>query len=207
MVFHLLQRPQETTHTPQGDGNCFRVMLISMVLETTHTPQGDGNLHLPLLPNPLSPRNNPHPARGRKPDASSTPSRGLRNNPHPARGRKPAGHRAPRHPLPETTHTPQGDGNCHVVHILTSFQETTHTPQGDGNPGQSELALSQKKRPTPRKGTETRLLVGMSLGVLETTHTPQGDGNFCIFVIGIADSRNNPHPARGRKPDSRGLCS
>ena len=34
---------------------------------------------------------------------------------------------------------------------------------------------------------------------IETTHTPQGDGNFCIFVIGIADSRNNPHLARGRK--------
>ena len=39
------------------------------------------------------------------------------------------------------------------------------------------MAPLSQKQPTPRKGTET----------------------FCIFVIGIADSRNNPHPARGRK--------
>ena len=266
-----------------------------MVLETTHTPQGDGNLHLPLLPNPLSPRNNPHPARGRKPliargggsaltETTHTPqgdgnldgiepvadlgrnnphpARGRKltinqyraciagNNPHPARGRKPfvcvklavalekqptprkgtetfprrhfCNDRSGNNPHPargrklwrpsspsdmilkqptprkgtetrcsrrscrcnlETTHTPQGDGNK-AGHIqIRLYLETTHTPQGDGNCHRQRVAAIQRKQPTPRKGTETRLLEGMSLGVLETTHTPQGDGKPFVFTL------------------------
>ena len=33
----------ETTHTPQGDGNCLVTALFTMSGETTYTPQGDGN--------------------------------------------------------------------------------------------------------------------------------------------------------------------
>ena len=34
----------------------------------------------------------------------------------------------------------------------------------------------------------------------ETTHTPQGDGNRLAPLMGLYKLRNNPHPARGRKP-------
>ena len=60
---------------------------------------------------------------------------------------------------------------------MCSFAETTHTPQGDGNYQQELDKYTQKKQPTPRKGTETGHIV---------IHLPFGG--------------NNPHPARGRKP-------
>ena len=79
---------KETTHTPQGDGNFFAVVVfffrrgnnphpargrkhflvppkMFFVWETTHTPQGDGNSAFSVLVG-LNVRNNPHPARERK---------------------------------------------------------------------------------------------------------------------------------------------
>ena len=147
----------------------------------------------------LTGRNNPHPARGRKPPRPSRSHASERNNPHPARGRKRYGGNGMISPS-ETTHTPQGDGNSPIPPRRIDLwrnnphpargrkrtalppaprrYETTHTPQGDGNVLSHQIRVDKMKQPTPRKGTET----------------------FCIFVIGIADSRNNPHPARGRKP-------
>ena len=123
----------ETTHTPQGDGNLGLHDDMLSLYETTHTPQGDGNKY--HFPRTLwHPRNNPHPARGRKRrlaviwvmplQKQPTPRKGTetillssyygeggRNNPHPARGRKPR-----------------------AIRISSISEETTHTPQGDGNP-------------------------------------------------------------------------
>ena len=167
-------------------------------LETTHTPQGDGNI-FPMVCGLYRYGNNPHPARGRKPPRPSRSHASERNNPHPARGRKRYGGNGMISPS-ETTHTPQGDGNSPIPPRRIDLwrnnphpargrkrtalppaprrYETTHTPQGDGNVLSHQIRVDKMKQPTPRKGTET----------------------FCIFVIGIADSRNNPHPARGRKP-------
>ena len=55
----------------------------------------------------------------------------------------------------ETTHTPQGDGNGYRCYAWKRRRETTHTPQGDGNYQQELDKYTQKKQPTPRKGTET----------------------------------------------------
>ena len=44
--------------------------------------------------------------------------------------------------------------------------------------------------------------------VNETTHTPQGDGNFSVkLVMLILHSRNNLHPARGRKLSFECACN
>ena len=122
-----------------------------------------------------------------------------RNNPHPARGRKPFQY--PHTTIHyETTHTPQGDGNAARIkrsmrrkkqptprkgtetldhwNMCGPCHETTHTPQGDGNSS------------TVRYGMQKRS---------ETTHTPQGDGNTHLKVTFSSASGNNPHPARGRK--------
>ena len=64
---------------------------------------------------------------------------------------------------------------------MCSFAETTHTPQGDGN----------------------TIGTAGSGAVKETTHTPQGDGNTPLPAVRRTNRRNNPHPARGRKPSKR----
>ena len=56
---------QETTHTPQGDGNPRKMLPSHQPIETTHTPQGDGNTSVDLYFRYCW-GNNPHPARGRK---------------------------------------------------------------------------------------------------------------------------------------------
>ena len=56
--------------------------------------------------------------------------------------------------------------------------ETIYTPQGDGNHGVHPAGL---------------------LAIGETTHTPLGDGNASRSVLYTRFTRNNPHPARGRK--------
>ena len=147
----------ETTHTPQGDGNSISSLIQSGCLqETTHTPQGDGNnnARMSLL---LSSRNNPHPARGRKPLMARgaactlmkqpTPRKGTethitppprvsrRNNPHPARGRKPL--RAPIH--------------CPAI------RNNPHPARGRKLISWSLVNSSPLKQPTPRKGTETQI--------------------------------------------------
>ena len=131
----------------------------------------------PLIRSVNTHRKQPTPRKGTETQSHhSVPSK-CRNNPHPARGRKQA-----------------------LGFNASATRETTHTPQGDGNAKFVILLPSCMKQPTPRKGTETRLLVGMSLGVLETTHTPQGDGNLASTISSAYFARNNPHPARGRKP-------
>ena len=67
---------------------------------------------------------------------------------------------------------------------MCSFAETTHTPQGDGN------LVFTSLRPPSR----------------ETTHTPQGDGNQKTNARSFAITRNNPHPARGRKRQRAAHC-
>ena len=147
--------------------------------------------------------NNPHPARGRKHGRARMRLPLRRNNPHPARGRKPLMARGAactlmKQPTPRKgTETPDSpwrrqrpDGNNPrpargrklpvFTPLFAPFFETTHTPQGDGN-----LDLRRAAHP-----------------VHETTHTPQGDGNRSYASNSPLLSRNNPHPARGRKLDS-----
>ena len=145
-------------------------------------------------------RNNPHPARGRKPPVPLKCAVFCRNNPHPARGRKQCPRKYSIFRLWETTHTPQGDGNALLFTCFPVSQETTHTPQGDGNATPCAYSLHSLKQstprkgtettvyiqpdflplvkqPTPRKGTETLHVLFYTHGLPETTHTPQGDGN------------------------------
>ena len=42
-AFRLYYNSNETTHTPQGDGNQAHYDKTRNQYETTHTPQGDGN--------------------------------------------------------------------------------------------------------------------------------------------------------------------
>ena len=59
-----------------------------------------------------------------------------------------------------------------------------------------------KKQPTPRKGTETQVHTIDSVEILETIYTPQGDGNPAKPSRLLRGSRNNLHPARGRKSEA-----
>ena len=56
-----------------------------MVMETTHTPQGDGNL-APQRSKHFAARNNPHPARGRKPFVCVKLAVALEKQPTPRKG-------------------------------------------------------------------------------------------------------------------------
>ena len=53
----------------------------------------------------------------------------------------------------------------------------------------------------PREGTEIHVTFPLLFSVSDITHTPQGDGN-CVMLpkSRMYFKRNNPHPARGRKP-------
>ena len=144
----------ETTHTPQGDGNLLIQFILLPPPETTHTPQGDGN-SARSLQNSSFYRNNPHPARGRKPLIARGAACTLRKQPTPRKGTETAGALGLFYCQPETTHTPQGDGN-RICGTVTGVEK-------------------------------------------ETTHTPQGDGNQKTNARSFAITRNNPHPARGRK--------
>ena len=80
--------------------------------ETTHTPQGDGNA-LSTIQSPQSYRNNPHPARGRKLADLQLAGRDDLKHLHPARGRK-----HPLYVLVEirhrnTSHPARGRKPCH----------------------------------------------------------------------------------------------
>ena len=119
----------------------------------------------------------------------------LRNNPHPARGRKPPPGREAHQPL-ETTHTPQGDGNSRGMILTVPISETTHTPQGDGNLFDVHAFLRTRKQPTPRKGTETGLILCRVVLIVETTHTPQGDGN-AQALLSLLCSSETTHTPQG----------
>ena len=79
------------------------------------------------------------------------------------------------------------------------------------------IIINVKKRPTPRKGTETALTVSISgppignnphpargrkpliargggSALTETTHTPQGDGNSVLYAIisGLEETTHTP---------------
>ena len=142
--------------------------------ETTHTPQGDGNCTINA--NRQLILKQPTPRKGTETRPTNPPAWKRGNNPHPARGRKQQDHAGGRG-REETTHTPQGDGNRWSLNQSRTDFETTHTPQGDGNGLIFMRNQLQLKQPTPRKGTETESPASRSTLPLETTHTPQGDGN------------------------------
>ena len=168
------------------------------------------------------PRNNPHPARGRK------RQRAAHCDPHVETTHTPQGDgnqqlRRLKLRILETTHTPQGDGNMGAKNAVTSAIETTHTPQGDGNPlscrprscnfrnnphpargrklGVSQLVfVFHWKQPTPRKGTETCSSSSFCfLHQKQPTPRKGTETAFAAFKLSVSN-RNNPHPARGRKP-------
>ena len=100
-------------------------------------------------------RNNPHPARGRKPlPAEFTVQEDRRNNPHPARGRKLSCRPYP-HFLSGNDPHPARGRKPRAIRISSISEETTHTPQGDGNLHPVGKPINHSKQPTPRKGTET----------------------------------------------------
>ena len=169
--------------------------------------------------NDRSARNNPHPARGRKPIAQivffshcvkqPTPRKGTetldtgrpriayrRNNPHP-QGDGNAGALGLFYCQPETTHTPQGDGNYHSPCTLQDIQpETTHTPQGDGNHcTTANISKSSETTHTPQGDGNCGLPITRH-PLRETTHTPQGDGNAfrCFLLLSLP---KQPTPRKG----------
>ena len=179
-VLHL--EACETTHTPQGDGNRRDTVLRVIPCPKRPTPRKGTETLLPTRSAPL-PAKQPTPRKGTETRAPCCRRRGSEKQPTPRKGTETRCSRRSCRCNLETTHTPQGDGNK-AGHIqIRLYLETTHTPQGDGNCHRQRVAAIQRKQPTPRKGTETRLLVGMSLGVLETTHTPQGDGKPFVFTL------------------------
>ena len=146
-------------------------------IETTHTPQGDGNLH--PAGKPINHSKQPTPRKGTEtPRRYGTGCKSARKQPTPRKGTETTFSRPLDCPFQETTHTPQGDGNSRGMILTVPISETTHTPQGDGN----------------------SLLFQNVWIVTETTPTPQGDGNISSSKLSSHSTRNNPHPARGRKP-------
>ena len=190
--------PEETTHTPQGDGN--RRRSRSVLLPTGNNPHPARGRKQNLRDSYRSrKRNNPHPARGRKPSPPAPRPSSPGNNPHPARGRKLVVNRKDQVLCIETTHTPQGDGNYHCG-ISFLFGNNPHPARGRKRCHLVHILTSFQKQPTPRKGTETGSRSCPHPLTPETTHTPQGDGNFRGFhTLWHTLRGNNPHPARGRK--------
>ena len=144
-------------------------------------------------------RKQPTPRKGTETALQGRQAAGCRNNPHPARGRKPC--RRPRRKTSgcETTHTPQGDVNwCFSVNRRYSAKQPTPRKGTETLHRMCSACGAASKQPTPRKGTETfrdaRMLchcgnnphpargrkpkfVILLPSYYETTHTPQGDGN------------------------------
>ena len=127
-----------------------------------------------------------------------------RNNPHPARGRKLFIAQLQPLIVEETTHTPQGDGNSACCNRGDGAAETTHTPQGDGNPSSRYMCFSSSKQPTPRKGTETHQPYPTRCNRRNNPHPARGRKQG-LAICKNCVIRNNPHPARGRKHRVRGL--
>lgn len=86
---------------------------------------------------------NLHLVRGRKLKVMLISSRPPRNNPHPARGRKPVERGKHICRISKQHTSPQGDGN-HGITIEVQYLtvETTYTPQGDGNCMKSSFSMS-----------------------------------------------------------------
>ena len=167
-------------------------------IETTHTPQGDGNkLNTPIIQSDIG--NNPHPARGRKRTVDAELTDKLGNNPHPARGRK-RGREHPRSTGSERNNPHPARGRKRIIiYLLTNTLETTHTPQGDGNLQRRSNALPLRKQPTPRKGTETSGSISTPVKSNPKQPTPRKGTETHYNLPPYKYTRNNPHPARGRK--------
>ena len=81
-------------------------------------------------------------------------------------------------PFAEITYTPSGDENREQAIPLLPDAEITHTPPGDENSVSVSISISS---------------------VTEITHTPPGDENTTTGGMLLIYTRNNLHPARGRK--------
>ena len=128
------------------------------------------------------------------------------------------------HSVLEASYTPQGDGNPPIHVVLGISREASYTPQGDGNFtwAISSRAPAREASYTPQGDGNQRRDVDTGVGITETTYTPQGDENLVFFsaltrsaettytpqgdenqsmgLLRMSTSRNNLHPARGRKP-------
>ena len=142
--------------------------------ETTHTPQGDGNNASAQYQDQVPKQ--PTPRKGTETAFEFVEVITIGNNPHPARGRKHFSYSSLLRPARNNPHPARGRKPAVHEPLLCVF-ETTHTPQGDGNSVEPVYVLLFLKQPTPRKGTET-----------------------CTVSSYTRQLRNNPHPARGRKP-------
>ena len=102
--------------------------------------------------------------------------------------------------LPKQSTPRKGTETTNSTFQFCSRLETIYTPQGDGNPFLYRVSIkSPKKQSTPRKGTETYCFAHILPKLIETIYTPQGDGNRSAKFKLFRFSRNNLHPARGRK--------
>ena len=146
-------------------------------------------------------RNNPHPARGRKPSNAYLTHLSARNNPHPARGRKLA--------IGRSTTSTSGN-NPHPARGRKLFQSDVDFHGVGNNPhpargrkpssATTPKSVVATKQPTPRKGTETGgTPCSASSPARNDPHPARGRKLSCRpyphFLSG-----NDPHPARGRKP-------
>ena len=122
-------------------------------------------------------------------------------------------------PPRETTHTPQGDGNylinCFIASVvrnnphpargrkllpdrvtLVVLGNNLHPARGRKLSHLPSCSIRRLKQPTPRKGTETVVLISSIVFASETTHTPQGDGNiFPHHIHAVAEKQ--PTPRKG----------
>ena len=150
--------------------------------ETTHTPQGDGNALTALsLHGTIWKQPTPRKGTETAPSLAKTPR--DRKQPTPRKG----------------TETPD------LLPVAHLHVETTHTPQGDGNLHPAGKPINHSKQPTPRKGTETPRRYGTGCKSARKQPTPRKGTETGVSASTDGILRNNPHPARGRKPLFRGL--
>ena len=127
--------------------------------------------------------------------ATATP----RNNPHPARGRKlPA---APPRPADrETTHTPQGDGNLLREPSDIRLDEKQPTPRKGTETFdlRSGIVVKNGNNPHPARGRKLPGCTALRDGGGNNPHPARGRKRL-IRHLKSDTIGNNPHPARGRK--------
>ena len=168
---------------------------LCMILETTHTPQGDGNFHSQNRISAECSRNNPHPARGRKPVINRSVRDKIRKQPTPRKGTE-----TPYSPVSlqrscETTHTPQGDGNRSYASTSPLLSRNNpHPARGRKLPLLVGVEVALRNNPRPARGRKPLIARGGGSALTETTHTPQGDGNAEALLHHQADIETTHTP-------------
>ena len=157
-AFGLLNR--NNPHPARGRKRVIHSPFSSFFIETTHTPQGDGNISFSPWISIRSASKQPTPRKGTETSASrpGSPSGLPRNNPHPARGRKPS--RIYPTILLATWKQPTPRKGTETFRRSCSAcprrgRNNPHPARGRKRLIYYTIAAIISKQPTPRKGTET----------------------------------------------------